>query len=189
MPRAGLTTDRVVAEAALVADENGLDALTLAAVAQRFGVTLPSLYKHIKGIDGLRRDLAVLGMTELAKALTMGLLGRSGRDGLAGLAHQYRAFAQQRPGLYAASVRAPDPGDVDHEAPSQDALDVVIALVRSYGITGDDDTVHAIRTLRAALHGFVTLEAGGAFGMPQSIDTSFERLIDVLHHALERWAS
>ena len=41
MPRAGLTTQRVITEAATVADEVGLDRLTLAAVAQRCGVSLP----------------------------------------------------------------------------------------------------------------------------------------------------
>jgi AcrR family transcriptional regulator len=62
MRRAGLSPERVVAEAAAVADEVGLRQLTLAAVAQRFGVALPSLYKHVDGLDGLQRDLAVLGM-------------------------------------------------------------------------------------------------------------------------------
>ena len=38
MPRVGLTHERVVAEAAAVADEVGLEGLTLAAVAKRFGV-------------------------------------------------------------------------------------------------------------------------------------------------------
>ena len=186
MPRAGLSSQRVVSEAALVADEGGLDALTLAAVAQRLGVTLPSLYKHVEGIDGLRRDLAVLGMAELARVLTRGVLGRTGRDALEAVAHGYRDFARNRPGLYAASVRAPRAGDVAHEAVSQDALDVAVALVRSYGIDGAG-IVHAIRILRASLHGFVSLEAGGAFGMPQDVERSFEHLVDVLHLALEGW--
>ena len=80
MPRTGLTPTRVVAEAAAVADEVGIDHLTLAAVADRCGVALPSLYKHIQGLDGLRRDLAVLGMDQLATALTRAAIGRSGRD-------------------------------------------------------------------------------------------------------------
>jgi AcrR family transcriptional regulator len=46
MPRVGLTHERVVAEAAVVADEVGLESLTLAAVAKRVGVAIPSLYKH-----------------------------------------------------------------------------------------------------------------------------------------------
>ncbi len=56
MPRAGLTPDRIISEAATVADEVGLDRLTLAAVAHRCGVSLPGLYKHV---SGLRRSGAV----------------------------------------------------------------------------------------------------------------------------------
>ena len=44
MPRAGLSRAVIAADAAELADENGWDQLTLAAVAARFGVRQPSLY-------------------------------------------------------------------------------------------------------------------------------------------------
>ena len=46
MPRAGLTPQRVVVEAEELADLVGLNRLTLAELAARLGVRLPSLYKH-----------------------------------------------------------------------------------------------------------------------------------------------
>lgn len=187
MPRAGLTPERVAAEAAIVADEGGLDQLTLAAVAQRLGVALPSLYKHVNGLDGLRRELAVLGMSELATRLGKAAMGRTGRDALAAVSHAYRTFASDRPGLYAATMRAPSPDDAEHTAVSQQALDVAFAVMRSYDIESVD-AVHAIRIYRSALHGFVSQEASGAFGMPASVDESFRRLIDVLDVALTNWS-
>jgi hypothetical protein len=39
------------------------------------------------------------------------------------------------------------------------------------------------------LHGFVSLEADGGFGMPLSIEESFEDMISVLHRGLEGVAS
>jgi hypothetical protein len=33
---------------------------------------------------------------------------------------------------------------------------------------------------RSAIHGFVALEAGGGFGMPDDVDRSFEALLDML---------
>ena len=42
------------------------------------------------------------------------------------------------------------------------------------------DVVPLIRTLRSGLHGFVSLEASGGFGLPRDVDESFETLIDVL---------
>ena len=186
MPRAGLTPERVVAEAAAVADDVGLDQLTLAAVAQRLGVALPSLYKHITGLDGLRRDLAILGMRELANRLSKAALGRTRRDALERVSHAYRAFATERPGLYASTMRAPAVDDEEHTAVSQDALDVAIAIMRSYDID-PPDAVHAIRIYRSAMHGFVAQEASGAFGMPESVDESYRLMIDVLDAALTTW--
>lgn len=186
MARAGLTKQLVVNEAAAVADEVGLDRLTLAAVADRFGVALPSLYKHIDGLPGLQLDLAVLGMGHLADVLTTAAIGRSGRDALAAVALAYRSFASERPGLYAATLRAPHPDDAELIAASQRVLDVLFALMTSYRINGSD-AVHAIRFCRSALHGFAAQEASGAFGMAESIDESFGLLLGALHISLTHW--
>jgi AcrR family transcriptional regulator len=188
MPRVGLNRERVVAEAAAVADEVGLDRLTLAAVAERFGVALPSLYKHVDGLDGLRRDLAVLGVRELTRALSKATVGRSGGDALRALADAYRAYAHAHPGRYAASVRAPDPDDVEHTAASAELLDIAFAVLAGYGVTGDD-AVDAIRGLRAAMHGYVTLESASGFKMAQDVDVSYQRLIDALGIAFAEWGS
>lgn len=188
MPRAGLTPARVVAEAAAVADEVGLDQLTLAAVAERLGVRLPSLYKHVAGLAGLHRELALLGLGELAPALGRGAMGRTRRDALAGIAHAYRAFATDRPGLYAATLRAPSPDDEELTAQAQEVLEVAFALTRSYGLDGED-AIHAIRILRSAMHGFVTQHAAGAFGMPESVDDTYDRLIELLDVAFTSWGS
>jgi AcrR family transcriptional regulator len=186
MPRAGLTRQRVVEEAGAVADATGLDRLTLAAVADRFGVAIPSLYKHVSGLDGLRRDLAVLAVRELTTVLSKATVGRAGRDALHAMADAYRAYATAHPGRYAASVRAPAPDDAEYLAAAGDALGVFFAVLAGYGLTGPD-AIDAIRGLRAAMHGFVALETAGGFGLPQSVDASFRRLVDALDTALAAW--
>jgi AcrR family transcriptional regulator len=186
MPRAGLTPDRIVAEAAAVADQCGLSRLTLAAIAQRLGVALPSLYKHVSGLDGVLRELAILGMRDLGTRMSRAAMGRSQKSALDAVSHAYRQFATERPGLYESTMRAPKPDDEEHTAVSRDALEVAIAVMRSYGIDGVD-AVHAIRIYRSALHGFVAQEASGAFGMPESVDESFCLMIDLLHLALGDW--
>lgn len=129
MPRAGLTHDRVVAEAAAVTDGAGLEALTLATVAQRFGVTVPSLYKHVGGLDAPRRDLAVLGVRELTAALSAAAVGRARSDALHAIADAHREYAIAHPGSAAAAVSAPDPGDAEHVAAAEAALAVLIGAL------------------------------------------------------------
>jgi AcrR family transcriptional regulator len=188
VPRAGLNRERVVDEATAVADAVGFDRLSLAAVAERTGVRLPSLYKHIESLDGLRRDVAVRALEELAAALAPAVADRSGADGLRAMAGAYRDYARTHPGRYAATVRAPLPGDEAHAAAAEAVLRVVNAVLDGYGVDGDD-AVDAARTLRAALHGFVVLEASGGFGLPRDVDRSFDRLVAALDTALADWPS
>ncbi len=187
MPRIGLTAERVVVEAGAVADEVGLDRLTLAAVAHRFGVSVPSLYKHVKGLDGLNRDLAVHAVRELHEALSKVAVGRSGRDALHAIADAYRTYAHTHPGLVAASVRAPAADDAEHLEVSGAIIAMLAAALGDYRL-GETDMIDAIRMLRAALHGFVTLETADGFGIPQSVDETFRRLIDALDTAYRSWA-
>lgn len=187
MPRAGLTSAIVAAEGARVADEVGFERLTLARVAERFGVAVPSLYKHVDGLQGLRDAVAVLSIRELRLALEAGLHAEGGPS-LSALAFAYRGFATAHPGRYQATVRAPDPANAEAVEASDAALAVVLRVMATYGLEGPD-AIDAIRTLRAALHGFVTLEATGGFGLPRDVDRSFERLVGLMDAALRSWAS
>ena len=171
MPRAGLRPSIVIAEAASLADDTGYEHLTLAALATRLNVAVPSLYKHVDGLDAIRRGIAILGLRELGAAMAEGLSRAAGRDGSAhvrALADAYRAYAGAHPGRYAATLRAAPPGDPEHTAAAEDVLQTVLAVLAERGLAGDG-AVDATRALRAALHGFVTLEAAGGFGMPHDV--------------------
>ncbi|RKN39148.1 TetR/AcrR family transcriptional regulator [Micromonospora endolithica] len=186
MPRAGLTPQSVVRAAADLADEVGLDRLTLAAVAARLGVTLPGLYKHVRGADALHQRLSALATAEIAEEMVAAAVGRAGGDALRAVAAAYRDYAHRHPGRYPATQRVPDPADAEHRAAGERAVGVVYAILRGYGVTGDA-AVDAVRTFRASVHGFVLLEAAGGFGLPQDVDRSFGRMLDGLDAAYRTW--
>jgi AcrR family transcriptional regulator len=188
MPRAGLSRTVVIGAAAELADETGWERLTLAALAARLGVRLPSLYKHIDSLDGLRRDVAVLAVRELGEVMRSAAVGRAGGSALPPVAAAYRDYGRRHPGRYAATVRAPAADDAEHTAAAETVLRVVLAILDGYGLAGSD-AVDAARALRSALHGFVTLEFGGGFGMPVEVDRSFTRLVDGFDTALETWTA
>ncbi|SCG54367.1 TetR/AcrR family transcriptional regulator [Micromonospora inositola] len=188
MPRAGLTPQTVVREAARLADEVGYDRLTLAALAGRLGVALPSLYKHVKGADALNQKLAALATGEIAAELTSAAAGRAGGDALRAVANAYREYARRHPGRYPATQRVPDPADPDHVADAERAVGAIYAILRGYGLSGDA-AVDATRMFRAAVHGFITLEAAGGFGLPRDIDRSFDQMVAGLDTACRDWRS
>ncbi|MFC3501548.1 WHG domain-containing protein [Micromonospora krabiensis] len=186
MPRVGLNQQTVVREAARLADEVGYPQLTLAALAARLGVALPSLYKHVRGADALAQKLSALVTAELATELTTAAAGRAGVDALRAIAAAYRSYARRHPGRYPATQRVPDPTDPEHVAAGERAVGAIYAVLRGYGITGDD-AVDATRALRSALHGFVALEAAGGFGLPREVDRSYDQLVDALDIAFAAW--
>jgi AcrR family transcriptional regulator len=188
VPRAGLNTDRVVAAAMELADEVGLDKLTLAALAVRLGVRQPSLYKHVASLEALHRLISMRGKAEAAEMLGLAAIGRSRDDALLAMAWAWRAWARDHPGRYQASQRGAAPGDAEHEAVSRRSIAVVAAVMEGYGLDGDD-AIDAIRTYRAALHGFFSLEAEHGFAFPNDVDRSFDRLVHALVLALSSWSN
>ena len=183
--RPRLSPDRVVAEAAALADERGIQALSLAPLAERLGVRVPSLYKHVGGLDDLHRRLALAGLRDLTGELGAATVGRSGRDALLACATSWRAYAKAHPGRYGAIQRAPDPADAEVLAAATRLVELIYAILRGYGLD-DEQTVHATRAVRSALHGFITLEAAGGFGLPQDVDESYTRLVTLLDSGLGR---
>lgn len=179
MARRGLDPARVVAAACELADAEGIEAVTLARVAAALEVRTPSLYNHVDGLDALRRGIALQAIAELTQALRDAAVGRSGEDALRAIARAQRAYALAHPGRYAASAVSPPADDAAWQAAAFEGVAVIAAALRGFDLS-DEDAIHAIRGLRAAVHGFAALELSGGFGMPVDVDTSFERLIDTL---------
>jgi AcrR family transcriptional regulator len=171
--RKGLTPERVADAAAAIADVDGLEALTIAHVAAELGVRAPSLYNHVASRAELLRAVKQRGAAELADTLRDAVVGRSGSDAVRALAHAYRGFARERPGRYCALNIVTD------DTIGQEAVDVVVATLRAWDLE-NDDALHAVRIIRASLHGFVLLETEGGFGAPIDVDESFDRLVATL---------
>jgi len=175
MPRAGLSTAAVVDAALAVVDEHGIEALTLAAVAQRTGVATPSLYKHVAGLGELRTLLGSRVLEDMAEHFTRAVLGRGGEDAVRALMHAYRAYVKEHPARYAAAPLDPlhDPALA---AAGGKLMEVVLGALRAYDLS-PSDTIHAARCLRVVAHGFASLEAGGGFGLPEDLDHTYQQLI------------
>ena len=177
--RPGLTNEVVVDAAIHLINRSGVDNLSLAELAQQLSVRPPSLYNHIEGLDGLRRDITLKGLQELTTAMQTAIMGRAGYDALLALAYAYRQFAVENTGLYGLTLRSTEHEDPELQSSGRAAVDVALAVFRGYGLEGDA-ALHATRCLRSALHGFVTLEAAGGFALALDLTESFEHLLQTL---------
>lgn len=186
--RAGLDDAIILRAAGEIADAEGLEQLTLARLAERLNVRSPSLYKHVAGLDDVRRGLALLGARMLGERFARAAIGKSGAAGVRAVSVAYRSFAREHPGLYAAIQRAPAQDDAALIAASAEIIDILRAVLEPWRLD-DAQQIHAIRMIRSLIHGFVSLEAAGGFGIPLDLGQSYDYAITVFIDGLEREAA
>ena len=66
---------------------------------------------------------------------------------------------------------------------AQEIVDVLRAVLAPYRLS-EEEAIHAIRSLRSIVHGFISLEVAGGFGMPVDLDASFHWLINLFIRGL-----
>lgn len=186
MPRAGLTPERVAEAAADLADSIGLENVTISALARSFGVADASLYSHVKNIRDLRLRVAFLAASDFADRITAAVAGRAGRDALIAFANAYRDFALAHPGRYAATHIEISPEEAARSTGGARIIGATYAVFHAYGLQ-EPDLTDAVRLLRSTFHGYVSLEAIGAFRDPREVKASWDRGVDALATLLENW--
>ncbi|MDX3518332.1 TetR/AcrR family transcriptional regulator [Streptomyces scabiei] len=186
MPRAGLTPDRITAAAADLADEVGFENVSLSALARHFGVKDASLYSHVRNLQDLRGRMALLAGGEMIDLIAAAVAGRAGKDALAAFAGAYREYALRHPGRYAATQLPLDQAAVTDSPALRRTAEITYGMLRAYGLD-EPDLTDAVRLLRSTFHGFCALEAGGGFGAPRDVRTSWDRCVEALHLALTHW--
>ena len=180
----GLKRAQVIDAAAALLQESGRpDGVALATVAARLGVRTQSLYAHVDGLDGLRRDLALRGLSALADRLTEAAVGRAGADAVEAIIRAYLTFAADYPGLYAAGLRAPD-GDPDLIAAMTAVMRPLNLVFASYGLD-EQQSLHWYRIVFAAVHGLATLRHDGLITLPGDIEETVDRLCSALTAQIE----
>ncbi len=183
--RMKLNNQIVIESAAKIADTEGLDNVTLTAIAEVLGIRKPSLYNHVKGLPDLRRGLAIFGSNQLKARLTGAAVGKAKQDAIRAIAVAYRTFAHERPGLYQAIVASGAYWeDQKGKVATKELMEVLYMVIRPYNLH-DSDLIHAVRGLRSVMHGFVALEASGWFNQPVSRDESYAQLVDTFIRGIE----
>ena len=127
---------------------DGVEALSLGAVAKALGIKPPSLYKHFASRADLEAALIAIGLSELGDAMEA-----AGAD-LQAIGAAYRTFALANPELYRLMTSAPLPRDKLPEG-----LETRI-LIPLHKVISDP---HLARATFAFAHGMVSLEISQRF--------------------------
>lgn len=175
--RAGLDPQMVIQAAADLIDREGVEALTLAALASHFKVAVPSLYNHVGGMPGLMQQIALLGRRQLAQQLGKAVMGKSGDEAVMAMADAYRAYVKAHPGVYTSALRVADEKDTESRAIEAEAVEISLKVLAYYDLH-DEMALHMVRGFRSLVHGFTTLEVAGGFGLPLDLDKTFRMLVE-----------
>lgn len=171
----GLAHDDVMRAGFAVLDRDGVDGVSLKAVADLLEVQPPSLYSHVAGLGGLLDDLAIAATSDFGDTLRDSAVGVAGDDAVRAFATAYRRWALAHPGRYDLTLRTV--ARPERKSAGIGAVETMDAILAHYGLT-DRDARRAGRALRASLHGFVTLQAADALGRGDH-DASFEALVEL----------
>lgn len=184
-PRRGLDLLTIVEEAAAIADEQGIQEVTLASLAQKLGVRSPSLYNHVNGLTGLRNQLAIYGLKKLTAAIRESLKEQTGDEAIHAISSAYISFARSHPGVYELTLRSPDADDEEYASAAQVLVDILVQTLSYYQLDREK-SIHIVRGLRSFLHGFASIEQKGGFGMPQAVDDSLSITIQTYLNGLRK---
>lgn len=186
MPASPLTAQRIILEAAELADDVGFAGVTLSAVARRLGVKTPSLYAHVRDLASVRDGVAILALSDLAASVASNIAGRSGRDALEGYAESHRELAAAHPGRWQALQQRAGMPVVD--SPSARSIAALAgAVLNGYGLDSEDRT-HAIRFIGSTINGFLALSAIESFDhSTPSVASSWSVMIAALDAAFRNW--
>ncbi len=182
--RQRLNRSIVVDRAAVIADAEGIDAVTLSRIAHDAGVKQPALYRHVSGIEELWMLLSLRARDLLVEQLSTAVQNQSREQAVLSVAHAWRAFVRQHPGLYSATDRVPSVGDADVELSLTRVVAVLTSALNGYAIS-ESQRAHCARSLRSALHGFCVLEKDNGHPEPYALDTSLQQLVELFCRGIE----
>lgn len=140
-----MTPARIVAAAVTIADEHGLEAVTMRAVATRFGVTPMALYHHLATKDALLSAMAdaVFAEIELAPA------GDGWRERVRAMAVATRAALLEHPWAIRVVESSAAPGEATIRR-----HDALLGHLRADGFSVCA-AAHALAVLDSYVYGFV----------------------------------
>jgi AcrR family transcriptional regulator len=182
MPSPARTSRQAIVDAGReLLEREGLEGLTMQAVASAVGVRAPSLYKRLRDRGELIRLVSDATARDLAARLEAVPTGDPRRD-LGALATTVRAFALECPAGYGLLfAQVPDAWRVDPELNARAVAPILGTVGR---LVGPDEALDAARLVVAWVNGFVSMELAGAFRLGGDVDRAFRYGVDRLTEVL-----
>ncbi|XRQ14049.1 TetR/AcrR family transcriptional regulator [Actinomadura welshii] len=176
----GLTRDEVLDATLALAEDRGLDAVSMRAVADRLGVTPMALYRYVGDKQGLLDGLVERLMREMPDDDP----GLPWQERMRAFGSGVRDVARRHPDLFLLLFTRPTVTDA-----ARRPRNAVQAMLRDAGVP--EDLVAPLQRLLDTIGmGLAASEAGGRFtGGAEEIDRVYDLAEDLVIAAVERYAA
>lgn len=186
MPYPAQTTFEDLIETAWrLVETEGVDRLSLNRVATAVGIKAPSLYNYVANKAALVKAINTLTLERLFAALEDAISEmKTPNDKLMALARAYRAFAHAHPTTYTlafTTIEATKRPDHDKQLRMVLPLQAVVAQ-----ITGEADSLPAMRGLLALIHGYAMLELNQQLQRGGDLTATYEQVVATYLHGWDK---
>lgn len=161
-----ITKETILKAASVLADQEGLDHITLKAIAEKLQIRTPSLYNHIKSLDELLREVAHTGMKQMNERMTSAAIGTSGDIAIQSVSMEYFDYIIEHPGIYEVIQWANWHRNGETEALMKDYASLLHKLLLSCSLN-ESNLDEATVLLMSLLHGYSTMQVGNALLHPE----------------------
>ena len=170
--------ETIIAQAWHLIEAEGVDNLSLSKLAKSLGIKAPSLYRHVSNKASLLQAVNLYTTQQLIAALNQAVAETNGTASqqLAALLRVYRSFAHAHPHTYILAFTNTD----DALRPDENVLEQMALPLQALmsTVSGETNSLAALRGAMALVHGFVMLELQGQLRRGGDLAADFEKVVE-----------
>lgn len=175
----GVTKEAVIQAASDIADMDGLNKVSLKAVAEKLNIRTPSLYNHIASLDDLLREVAHNGMRTMNDHMLHAAVGSSGDTAIKAVGTAYFRYLIAHPGIYEIIQWAHWHGNGETTAIFDNYKALMLKVILSCNFK-TQKTDEILSLLISILHGYSSIELGKALTDPKEALEGLSNSLDIV---------
>lgn len=184
MSKNSISDELIIETSANIANEIGLDNLSLKIIAEKLNIKSPSLYNHISSLDEVKQRLMIYGWEQMEEKILESAVGVTGYNALKNMCKAFYDYTTNNKGVFTAMLWYNKYASDRLETATNRLFKVIFKVMQPLNIT-DENINHIIRTLRSFLEGFSLLVNNNAFGNPVSIEESFDLSLEIIMNGIK----
>lgn len=182
-----LTKEKIIEATLICANQVGdIDHVTFQLVAKELAIKYPSLYNHFANMRELKNHCSFELYRRLNQQLQEKLVGKTRGEAIEIYATVYKEFALHYFGSYKLLTNHRYLEADESSSGAHTHLQIIRAILQSYQLH-DETLIHASRSIRSTVHGFISLYMLGYFQSKDLVDAdqTFAFMIQQIVQQLE----